>query len=301
MESSKVAVLTALLVAACGGAQKPVLPDANSGTDSSWKTPGKLEIDSDSKSGTAADTVSYPGGDRTDWRRLKIAAESDVTFTLNVTPSRPGLDVQLKVLDESYNVLGTGVGEKSGRKKVVVKKAEPGKYYVVVYAPNVGDAGAYKLKVKVKPTPVVDAGGTPVATGGPDVPLPDKLAAIPPGNSKSGPKPPRPPREPKEPKEPKEPVVVEDTSKTLRARIVDMASGGSGTILTLDKGSSAGLTKGAKGSILNKAGKVVGSATVTSLSEGSSRADTSASMDVLGDASKVSFKNVSPPAEGGGD
>ncbi len=119
------------LVAACGSPPKPVLPEANSGPDATWQKPQKLEIDADTLEGEASDTVSYAQGDRSDWRRFKGPGDGELTFTLKVRPQKPGLDINFKVLDETYHVLGTGKGGKGDRKNLTIAYVDTSKYYFV--------------------------------------------------------------------------------------------------------------------------------------------------------------------------
>ncbi len=289
------------LLVACGTPPKPVLPEANSGPDATWQKPQKLEIDPDTLEGEASDMVSFPQGDRSDWRRFKAPGDGELTFTLKVRPTKPGLDVNFKVLDETYHVLGTGKGDKGGRKKLTVTDVDASKYYVVVYAPDKMDAGSYSIKAKFKPIdkPVVGGGPAPAVE---IVPMPSRLAAVP-GADIKGRKPSK-PRVPKEPKEPKEPTPVkepkepkdppEDPSKKVTASIIDLRAGSSGTILTLNKGASSNLAVGAKGYIITRKGKSLsgGSVTLTTVNDGSSLGSTSASLDSIGDAPYVIFKDV---------
>lgn len=125
--------------------------------------------------------VTYPGGDRTDWKKLELPKDSAGTLSLKLswTTPRPGLVLGVDVFDEYGRQV---VSEKARKKKArltfrgsrtaAVANAK-GTYLIRVYAPFRGDAGAYTLKLSysTETTGPVD----------PDLPIPDppRLPAVP--------------------------------------------------------------------------------------------------------------------------
>jgi hypothetical protein len=149
----------------------------------------------------------------------------------------------------------------SGRrqKRVTVENADPGKYYVQVYAPSRGDAAAYTVSVSFTPAPPPGPpGGGP---GGPapadDVPPPPDLPAVPeaappppppppPGGGEIAPPPPPPPPPGGGELPPTTPAVE------LKGRVVavQLASGGA-VVITIDRGKDSGVAPGWTGVLIN--------------------------------------------------
>jgi hypothetical protein len=123
--------------------------------------------------------VTYPGGDRVDWKLIELPEKQKGKLDLQLTwkTPRPGLQVAFDVFDQ-YNtpIVATAAAKRtSGRTRTATINDAVGKYFVRVYAPKRGDAGAYTLTASFEP---VDDTGVDVTK----VPIPDppKLAAIPP-------------------------------------------------------------------------------------------------------------------------
>jgi hypothetical protein len=129
-------------------------------------------------SGKASGIVTYPGGDRIDWKQIELPVDKQGELALKVswrTP-RPGLQVNFDVFDKDHRpVLVKNTRLKRARETRIV--AAKGTYFVRIFAPRRGDAGAYELLASFQPD---DADKK---VDWPQVPVPDppKLADIPAG------------------------------------------------------------------------------------------------------------------------
>jgi hypothetical protein len=155
-----------------------VAQDGTTGNDGKIK--GAKALVFENGEAKANGVVTYPGGDRVDWKLIEIPEKQRGTLDLKLswTPPRPGLQLAFDVFDEWNTPLLTS--KKSGkRSKGRVKTAKldnaKGKYFVRVYAMGRGDAGKYKLTAEFKE-----------ASAGPafdplklEIPDPPKLAAVP--------------------------------------------------------------------------------------------------------------------------
>ena len=142
----------AVLALALGGCARNVPQHESSGKD--YRTKGAKPIEMEAGEGRARDIVTYPGGDRIDWKVFDLPEEAigTVTIKLRWRPPRPGLDLAFEVYDEYFDRVARvrpspGSGDRS--KRVKLKNAR-GKYYVMVYAPRRMDAGQYQLSVRFK-------------------------------------------------------------------------------------------------------------------------------------------------------
>ena len=158
-------------------------------TGGDGKTKGAKELKLENGEAKASGIVTYPGGDRVDWKVIEIPEKQIGTLDIKLswTPPRPGLQLAFDVFDEWNTPLTQS--KKQGKKRgggrnrtasLEVRgkgaSAGEGKYFIRVYAPNRGDAGKYKLTVEFKP------GGGGITKVDPltlDIPEPPKLAAIP--------------------------------------------------------------------------------------------------------------------------
>lgn len=141
-----------VLCAACAGSVKP---DTHTGADGKRRgaKPIKLQVDPESKRGeaTARGVVTYPGGDRVDWRMIDLDGKSgDLDLELRWKSPRPGLDLSFKVFDDEGNELEPAVPPKK-RSRLGKKAAKligvGGRIFVKIYASDRGDAGDYRLRV----------------------------------------------------------------------------------------------------------------------------------------------------------
>lgn len=160
-----------LVLAAC---PHPVAQDAATGRDGRAK--GAVPIRLENGEGIARGIVTYPGGDRVDWRSIELPAGKAGTLDLEMTYStpRPGLKVSFDVFDQ-YNLpihAQRAVAKRSRSAKI---DHATGIYKVRVFAPRRGDAGEYKLIATFNEDPTVIT--TPIAPIA--VADPPKLPAVP--------------------------------------------------------------------------------------------------------------------------
>jgi hypothetical protein len=159
--------------------------DKKTGEDGRVK--GARELKLENGEAKSNGIVTYPGGDRVDWKYIEIPEKQKGILDVKlqwVTP-RPGLQLAFDVFDEWNKPIEQSKNtnkRKKGRSRTAQvevrgKGISPGegKYFIRVYAPNRGDAGKYKLTVEFKPMlegPAFD----PLKL---EIPDPPKLAAVP--------------------------------------------------------------------------------------------------------------------------
>lgn len=163
-----------LLLVACAN---HVPQDRATGPDGKLK--GAKAIAIQDGEGKARGIVTYPGGDRVDWKSIELpdGRRGKLDLQLRWQTPRRGLQVAFDVFDQwNAPVAATkAVQRKGGRIRSVSIDDARGTYFVRVYAPKRGDAGTYTLVASFTETP---------PEGGPDltkVPIPDppKLPALP--------------------------------------------------------------------------------------------------------------------------
>jgi hypothetical protein len=142
-------VVVAVVVAACAHNVPQDLATSEDGRQNGAKP---LVIEA----GEAHDTgiVTYPGGDRVDWKVLELPANQRGTLevTLRWTSPRPGLKLAFDVLDAWNKPVGGAAQRDRARKSRIATVADAkGKYFIRVYAVGRGDAGRYTLGVTFKP------------------------------------------------------------------------------------------------------------------------------------------------------
>lgn len=145
-------VALAILSIANTSCLRNVAQDGSSGKDSRYK--GAKQIELQEGEGRAKGIVTYPGGDRVDWKYFEVpeGKKGVVRVRVKHRPPRPGLDVAFDVYDQYFHRVGRAKPSKRGKrsKKVTVKDVEPGKYYIQIYAPRRMDAGSYRVRVQFK-------------------------------------------------------------------------------------------------------------------------------------------------------
>jgi hypothetical protein len=144
-----------LALLAIAGCARNVPQDESSGKDFRYKGAKQLKLEEGE--GRVKDIVTYPGGDRVDWKVVELpeGAQGTLDIKLRWQPPRPGLDLAFEVYDAYFDRVerakpSPGTGDRS--KRVKVKNAS-GKYYIQVYAPRRTDAGRYVLSVRFKERP----------------------------------------------------------------------------------------------------------------------------------------------------
>jgi hypothetical protein len=162
----------AIAVAACA---HNVAQDAASGRDREPEGAPLLRLET---AGQMTGIVTYPGGDRVDWKRIELprAQRGTLALQLRWTAPRPGLQLAFEVFDAANQQVATSVAPASpGAIRSVTLDDAHGSYAVRIYAVGRGDAGRYRLAAAFHGK-VVGPGFDPSAL---DVPGPPRLAAVP--------------------------------------------------------------------------------------------------------------------------
>ena len=152
--------------------------DSATGTDGKVKGAKELKLENGEVKATGI--VTYPGGDRVDWKSLQLPEKirGSVDIRLQWQPPRPGLQLAFDVFDE-WNQPVVQSKRTSHRSHSRVRTATidnaKGKYYIRVYAVGRGDAGKYKLTIDFKE----NTGPIALDMSKVEIPEPPKLAAVP--------------------------------------------------------------------------------------------------------------------------
>lgn len=167
-------VFAALATGACA---HNVTQDKHSGSDG--RTRGARPMVMNDGEARATGIVTYPGGDRVDWKRLELPAKKTGKLELELawTPPRPGLQLGFDVLDEWNAVVASSVSKQKrsrGRTRRLTIDDARGTYYVRVYAIGRGDAGKYRLTADFQETFIPELDVTKL-----DIPDPPRLAEVP--------------------------------------------------------------------------------------------------------------------------
>jgi hypothetical protein len=164
------------LVTACA---HNVPQDSATGADGRPK--GAKPINLENGEGKAKGIVTYPGGDRVDWKVVELPQNirGQIDVKLQWQPPRPGLQLAFDVFDE-YNTpivqsKRTSRKKSTSRIRTATIDNAKGKYFIRVYAVGRGDAGQYKLTVDFKE----NTGPIALDLSKVDIPEPPKLAAVP--------------------------------------------------------------------------------------------------------------------------
>ena len=251
------------------GCANNVPQDRSTGPDGRPK--GAQAIKLENGEAVAKGIVTYPGGDRVDWKVVELpeGKRGRLELQMKWTTPRPGLQLGFDVFDQWNNPVANAKGSKGRIRDAAVDQAK-GKYYVRVYAKGRGDAGAYKLAVAFRedaqvkiprpeeldipdPPRLVAVPGMPCETF--DVKDPDCKdicppsgappnwkacgTATPPGTPPPGTVTPPPPPTPPTP--PKNPIL---------ARVIAANVSGNDTIITIPYGSEQGVDKTWTGQVM---------------------------------------------------
>jgi hypothetical protein len=134
------------------GCPKNVSQTANSGKD--YRDKGAKKIELEDGEGKSRDIVTYPGGDRVDWKMFELPEGKKGTLRLKLKwrPPRPGGDLAFDVYNEWFERVERvkptpGKSDRSKRAKI---RNASGKYFVMIYAPRRSDAGKYTFTVRFK-------------------------------------------------------------------------------------------------------------------------------------------------------
>jgi hypothetical protein len=169
------AIGAVLLLGAC---PRMVSQEAHTGADG--KPKGAKKVTLENGEGKARGIVTYPGGDRVDWKQIDLPKDKTGTLSLKLSwqAPRPGLDLSFAVYDEYFWPITEARPRKHSTRSS--KKVDPiahakGTYYVMVYASNRGDAGKYTLTANYdedKAVPIFDLSKV-------EIPDPPKLPTVP--------------------------------------------------------------------------------------------------------------------------
>jgi hypothetical protein len=135
----------------CGACANNVAFDKATGPDGKIK--GALPVELAENQGKAKGIVTYPGGDRIDWKMIQLPEGQKGKLELQMTYStpRPGLRITFDVFDQwNTPVKEAAVSGKGKIKSATVSKAA-GKYFIRIYASRRGDAAQYKLTAEFHP------------------------------------------------------------------------------------------------------------------------------------------------------
>lgn len=153
--------------------------DKASGEDAKQK--GAKEMVLENGEAKAKGIVTYPGGDRVDWKMIELPEKQKGTLDIKLAWStpRPNLQLAFDVFD-AWNtpIISSKKSSKRrsrGRTKNATIENAKGKYFIRVYAVNRGDAGAYKLTVEFKE----QATNTGIDWSKVEIAEPPRLAAVP--------------------------------------------------------------------------------------------------------------------------
>jgi len=224
------AALPLALLCGCPTPPPPESPrtadaDARSGEDATRAGAAQLPLDT-----PTTDDVNWKEGDRTDWKKVELAAAGAGVLVVELRWDKPDADLDCDVFNSFGQQLVAGpsaAGEP--RKKLLVPVDAAGVFYVRVQAVRPGDASVYVVSAHfdagAKPPPPVPAGNPPLAGT-------DKPVETNPDAGDSGEPPP------------------EKDAEEVQGRIVTSYVEGGALVLQLDKGAAAGLKVGQKGTVL---------------------------------------------------
>jgi hypothetical protein len=260
-------IAIACVVVAAVGCANNVPQDRLTGPDGRLK--GAQPITLENGEAKVNGVVTYPGGDRVDWKVVDLPAGKKGRLELEMkwTTPRPGLQLGFDVFDQWNNPVANAKGSKGRVRDAYVADAR-GKYFVRVFAKGRGDAGAYKLAVAFKedlvvkppdPSAIPDPPRLPRVPGEPcetfDPRDPECKSVCPPGAQGAPPNwkpcidaglqqpPPAPPPPPPPPPPP-------TPAKPITTRVIKVDVSGNDVILTISAGSDQGVDKTWSGQLM---------------------------------------------------
>ncbi len=280
----------ALAIAMLTSCPSNISQKANSGKDYRSKGAKKIRPDGKKRWRSSRDVVTYPGGDREDWKVLEIpegTPPGNLSVSVKFTNPRPRLDVAFQVYDQYMKRIGRAKpskgdtladrGIEGDSKTVKINGVTPGKYFVRIYAHRRTDAGKYRVTAKFSEKKLV------VSLGDTEIPEPPKLAAVPdvPIPVDAG------PVVVEEPKPcPNDPNRMQpdctDKVEPMKGRIVEYTvSARGGIVITVLRGTNDKVDKGWKGRVVDKSGNKVegGDFVVTSVNAKKSKGKVTLSVD----------------------
>jgi hypothetical protein len=166
-----------VVVAACA---HNVPQDKATGPDGKLKGASPL-IFGDAGQARARGIVTYPGGDRVDWKKIEIEKGTPVRLDLKLSwqAPRPGLQVAMDVFDAWGVPVVNASGNRRGRTRTATIDNAHGTYFVRIYAPRRGDAGAYQLLAELIRREDPDGERKRLRDALRQIPDPPRLAGVP--------------------------------------------------------------------------------------------------------------------------
>jgi hypothetical protein len=174
--SMRVAILACLVLCACA---HNVRQDKATSEDGRIKGAKPIVLENGEASATGI--VTYPGGDRVDWKKIELPEKhrGELGIKLSWVTPRPGLKLSFDVFDAYNAQVATSKKISRVMRGASIKDAK-GTYFIRVYAVGRGDAGKYKLNVEFdgrevgKPLPPIEVNDPPKL---PDLPLVSETVA----------------------------------------------------------------------------------------------------------------------------
>ncbi len=254
-----------------------------------WKKPKVLELDGEGEA-EVDDALNYPKRRRARWYAVDLPSFGQLTVKLAAEPvdEREGeLDIALEILDSSYRSIEIADRDADDagdlNKRRTLDDLDVGRYYIHVYTQERLDKADFALRIVFEsarkaydstfPADVSYAGLLPAVPLFDDTPVtvarPRKVVR----------------RRTDKKKPPK---------KAIRARISGISTTGKGTLIKINRGASAGVAKGWRGSVVSKSGRSIpnGRFTVSKVSSSESYGVVRATQDAVTSAKYV---RLTPP------
>src|SRR5262245_21487733 len=114
-----------------------VVQDSKSGEDAKEK--GAKPMTLDNGEAKAHGIVTYPGGDRVDWKMVELPSRGQMDIKLQWQPPRPGLQLSFDVFDEWNTPIVQSKKQKGSKKShsrvrtATVDDALKGKYFIRIF------------------------------------------------------------------------------------------------------------------------------------------------------------------------
>ncbi|MEZ4358695.1 MAG: hypothetical protein R3B48_00830 [Kofleriaceae bacterium] len=174
---NRVLPLLASLLLTLGAAGCPRNISGDSATGEDGKNKGAKAMVLENGVARASGIVTYPGGDRADWKSIELPKDRLGTLELKLTWQAPrrGLQLSFDVYDEfNYPVAQPKRSRRGKTKRAEIEDAH-GTYFIRVYAQQRGDAGKYRLTA----TYTEKSNGPEFDPAALDLPDPPALASVP--------------------------------------------------------------------------------------------------------------------------